>query len=245
MFIYGLVVGLLLGTTLVLWNIVDRDIAGIVEKSTANVLNKVAEETAKLRERISMNEEDHSKEKLKQKKNQLKITSTVAKDSIVNNKSSITNNIHTTDSLPEDTITIDEKKEVNFEEVVIIRKDELIGTREIEIFQLDKKEEDPEETKKDSLLSLVSGVKEPIKSPNTIKIEFWKSPLNYRGYKMTRNLLVVYGIQPSDPMKIYKSENRFFLKTSNGTSKLDPTSEFRQFEKVKDENLLPGIINEH
>lgn len=47
---------------------------------------------------------------------------------------------------------------------------------------------------------------------NTMLVEFWKSPLNYRGYKMSRNKLVVYGLDQFESFSLHSDGKIFFIK---------------------------------
>lgn len=116
------------------------------------------------------------------------------------------------------------------EEEIIVRKDELIASKNIDIINIaDTKQE------RDTIMQQVSGVKEDYKSPN--KIEFWKSPINYKGYKMTRNKIVLYGINATDPFSVFKIDDAFYLKHLTNVYKLEYTNDFKQFEKVSDPSL--------
>lgn len=35
----------------------------------------------------------------------------------------------------------------------------------------------------------------------SLRVEFWESPVNYRGYKLENKLLIIFGISPDDPLR--------------------------------------------
>lgn len=117
----------------------------------------------------------------------------------------------------------------------IIRKDELLNSQNIQIVSLQT-----EETNKlsDSLLEKVSGIKNTKGSSSVLKVEFWRSPINYKGYKMTKNKIVLFGIPPDESIKLFLIDDIIFIKHNSNCYKLYFTDEFKQFEKVTEASLL-------
>jgi hypothetical protein len=108
----------------------------------------------------------------------------------------------------------------------------------VQIIDLDVKAENPA---KDSLLQLVSGIKEP--TPVTsINVEYWKSPINYRGYKMNRQKIVLFGLPAFDSPLVYKLNDTFYLRTSDRIYKIDRNNDFKGYEPVTDANLIKQIL---
>ena len=67
----------------------------------------------------------------------------------------------------------------------IVKKDELLGSKKIEVTNLQQNEM---ANSSDSLLEKISGIKDGKKNiVASFKVEFWQSPINYKGYKMTKN----------------------------------------------------------
>jgi hypothetical protein len=106
---------------------------------------------------------------------------------------------------------------------IVVKKDELLGQRMVPVQNLEKTEG------ADSLAA-------PTGAPLTV--EFWKSPLNYRGYKYSRSRLILFGFEMDDVQSIFKSGNTTYLKSAIGVFRLDFTSDFRQLERVTDESLI-------
>jgi len=120
---------------------------------------------------------------------------------------------------------------------IVVKKDELVADKIVDIINLNPVAS--RNLAKDSLMQKVSGV---IDDKNTAKqllnIEFWQSPLNYKGYKMSKYKLVLYGIASEDEMKVYKVDDNYYLKVLTSVYKLDYTSDFRSFDKISDEVVL-------
>lgn len=111
---------------------------------------------------------------------------------------------------------------------IIIRKDELLGQKMLAVNNLDNPEEH------DS----ISGRPAADSPKSYLTVEFWKSPLNYRGYKFSRNKLVIFGLETGDIESIFRSDNTTYLKSSIGLFRIEPSTDFRQMERVTDESLI-------
>lgn len=119
--------------------------------------------------------------------------------------------------------------EPNPSDEIVVRKDELLGQRTTGIAELTK-------TETDTALQKLSGIREvPVKN---LQVEFWRSPLNYRGYKMSKSKLVLFGSEPADELQLYKLDEVIYMKNRNGVFRLDFTSDFRQPERINDATLL-------
>ncbi len=134
-------------------------------------------------------------------------------------------------------LSVDSVYQVKFEEEnIIVKKDELLASKSITLWNLDQKQTE-ETIKKDSLLSAMSGIKES-SNLNAYTLEFWKSPINYRGYKMGRNKLVLFGIQSADAPQIFKLNENLYLKNGDKVYKIDKITDFRPYELINDPNIL-------
>ncbi|HET6244293.1 MAG: hypothetical protein H0V01_06315 [Bacteroidetes bacterium] len=128
----------------------------------------------------------------------------------------------------------------NFEEQIVVKKDELLSSKNINLIDLNLK---PVTIKfaKDSLAQITSGIKEP-PALSTINVEFWKSPINYKGYKMSRNKLVIFGLQESENPKIIKLSDNLFLKNFDKVYRIQKNTDFRSLELVTDPEIL-NLLN--
>ena len=89
---------------------------------------------------------------------------------------------------------------------IIVRKDELLSTKTFEVINLNPSAN--RTNAKDSLLQKVSGIKDDKNnSQQFFNIELWQSPLNYKGYKMSKYKIILYGIESSDGLKIVKLDD--------------------------------------
>jgi hypothetical protein len=71
-------------------------------------------------------------------------------------------------------------------------------------------------------------------------VEFWKTPLNSRGYRFTRNKVMLYGF-PDYNILLYELDNTYYLKANDQVYRLFPGGDFRQLERVDDPVLLAKL----
>ncbi len=124
-------------------------------------------------------------------------------------------------------------------EEIIVKKDEMINSKTQEIINLNPIAKT--NISKDSLLHKVSGINEGKEAKPFLNIEFWQSPLNYKGYKMSKYKLIIYGINPTDPFKLFKIDESVYLKSNSSIYKLDYTFEFKPYEKITDEGIISKL----
>ena len=122
---------------------------------------------------------------------------------------------------------------------VVVRKDELLSTKTLEVLNLDPVDK---MTSKDSLLQKVSGIKDDRSSSKQyVNVEFWASPLNYKGYKMSKYKLVLYGIASSEGLKLYKLDDVTYLKNAAFIYRLDAFGDFKAYERITDESIITKL----
>jgi hypothetical protein len=124
------------------------------------------------------------------------------------------------------------------EEIIIVKKDEFLFAKQVQIIDLDVRADN---SGKDSLLAVISGIKEPLPVTNII-VEYWKSPINYKGYKMSRQKIVLFGLTAYDNPVVYKLNDNFYLKSSDRVYKIERNLEFKGYEPVIDANIIKLLI---
>lgn len=120
------------------------------------------------------------------------------------------------------------------EEDINIAQEELLSVKNIKVIDLD------ETTKRDTLTGQLAGVASA-DYPNLFFVEFWKTPLNSKGYRMTRNRVILYGLSDFSSITIYKVDDNFYLKNDDVVYKISSGTEFKPMELVQDSGLLARI----
>lgn len=179
---------------------------------------------------VKLEDETSSKEK-KERDNKNKIKKASADNSEIK-----TDYVLDADTLNAHSIKDSVHVENNSDDIVV-RKDELLFTKTLEVFNLSPVASNV--NPKDSLLQKVSGVNDDrMNAKQFLNMEFWHSPLNYKGYKMSKYKLVLYGITSSDGIKLYKLEDVIYLKNSGMVYRLDYASDFKSYERITDEAII-------
>jgi hypothetical protein len=163
-------------------------------------------------------------------------TSSLAVEENSTEKESKNNASPITDSLQ--AAIVDQPLDKNIEDFIIIKKDELLFSTPVNIINLDVV--DVKAIKKDSLLQAASGIKEP-SSNGPVIIEFWKSPVNYRGYRLTKNKLVLFGMHTQDFPKLYKLNDIIYLRSGEKVFRIEKSTDFKSYEQVQDPALLSRL----
>ncbi len=141
-------------------------------------------------------------------------------------------------------INIKNSPNINYSEVdallkeddIKVAQEELLSIKNIKVIDLDLT------SKRDTLSGQLAGVTSS-DYPNLFFVEFWKTPLNSKGYRMTRNRVILYGLSDFSSITIYKLEDNFYLKNDDVVYKISSGTEFKPMELVQDSNLLARIIN--
>lgn len=123
---------------------------------------------------------------------------------------------------------------INEGENITIAKEELLSVKNIKVIDLD------EPGKKDTLTGQLAGVTSS-DFPNVFFVEFWKTPLNSKGYRMTRNRVILYGLSDFSSITIYKVDDNYYLKDDDIVYKISVGTEFKPMEPVNDAQLLARI----
>lgn len=119
-----------------------------------------------------------------------------------------------------------------FENTQSIKGDKFLSKRILRIFGKDESEP------KDSLTGALAGIKP---AGSKMFIEFWESPVNYKGYRLGRDKMIVFGIIP-DEVKMVKYNGNLYLVTINNIFEVNPCTDFCQLRPIKDKALLENIM---
>jgi hypothetical protein len=120
------------------------------------------------------------------------------------------------------------------EEDVNVAQEELLSVKNIKVINLDSG------SKRDTLTGQLAGVTNS-DYPNLFFVEFWKTPLNSKGYRMTRNRVILYGLSDFSSITIYKVDDNYYLKNDDVVYKISSGTEFKPMELVNDSQLLAKI----
>jgi hypothetical protein len=125
---------------------------------------------------------------------------------------------------------------------IVIRKDELLGVKTLELKDLNPLFH---KTYKDSLLEKISEVKDDrqMLKKQLMNVEFWKSPLNYKGYKLSKNNVILYGLTDTQNVSIYMIENTIYMRHASIVYKLEYSNYFKPFDHIVEDQFSRNINN--
>ncbi len=114
------------------------------------------------------------------------------------------------------------------EEDIVVMEDKLIAVENIPIYR-STTVRDPEAKKPvknlDSLLIDDKYTRQ--KAPESLAVEYWKSPFNYTGYRRINNRLILFGLSRDDSIRVYEKESRLFMHIRDKDFPLNETDKFR------------------
>ncbi|MCW3076625.1 MAG: hypothetical protein JWO32_1234 [Bacteroidetes bacterium] len=76
---------------------------------------------------------------------------------------------------------------------------------------------------------------------NLYFIEFWRTPLNSKGYRFTKNKIMLYGFMDYSNVSLYEVDQEYYIKCTDQVYKLQFGSDFKQLERVVDTDVLAKI----
>lgn len=120
------------------------------------------------------------------------------------------------------------------EDQLTIAKEELLSVKSIKVIKIGVAS-----NSSDSLAANLANVKE--NGSDLYFVEFWKTPLNSKGYRFTKNKIMLYGFMDSSNLLLYELENSFYIKSSDQVYRLFYGGDFKQLERIVDTELLAKI----
>jgi len=181
----------------------------------------------KVKENEPLIEKDTLKS-INEKKASVKVEVKSENEIVTNNKLTNEPNIDTThqDSVLQNAVS-------QSDEEIVIKKDILVKTIKLNIFNSISAEK---QRKGNYLDSLLIDDHYSNKTLEIMNVEFWQSPVNYKGYKMSRQKLVLFGLDPLENLKLKLIDGFMYLKYGNKYYKFGYTDEFLPLQIVLREN---------
>jgi hypothetical protein len=140
-------------------------------------------------------------------------------------------------------INLSKSPKVNYKEAdslialdsrINIATDELLSVKNVKAIKIGDNN-----SESDSLAAKLAHVEET--SSDLYFIEFWKTPLNSKGYRFSKNKIMLYGFIDFNNVQLYQLDNSYYIKSSDQVYKLFNGGDFKQLERVVDTDLLAKI----
>jgi hypothetical protein len=104
---------------------------------------------------------------------------------------------------------------INDKGVGTILRDEFIGSRKVKLNEADNQPGKGGTQGSDSLLTSLTGARGNNESFREYSLEFWQNPINYKGYKIVRDHIILYGLSPDQVYKLYMTDDGLILQNAH------------------------------
>lgn len=129
---------------------------------------------------------------------------------------------------------------VDVSEEIVIRKDELVTSMKVEVMNINK--DSSTVSPIDSLLENVSGIRDDHnKAKQFLDVELWQSPLNYKGYKLSKNRLLVYGLAAVDGAQLYMLDEITYFRNDDLVYQLEVSNNFNSYQLITDPLIIDQL----
>jgi hypothetical protein len=117
----------------------------------------------------------------------------------------------------------------------MVRRDVMIGSRRIkpEYERPDRMESPSGATATDTLLTALTAVKPAEGIFSEYTLEFWHNPLNYTGYRVIRDKVVLFGMSPDQLYQLRVREGKLILVTGKREFHLRESAAFAPLTPMK------------
>ncbi len=190
------------------------------------------------------NPEEKEKDKVTELSNSYNKEKTDTLKPEVIDERSVTTNISNETGATDDSIA---SEIISQDENLVVKQDQLLVTHTLKATDIlnDEQKKGNDNTLTQSTVSKLNpggGLVEIQKqSDEDYEVEFWLSPVNYKGYKLASNKLVLFGIEEPDAVKLYNVENKLMMKYGQDYFRLNPSDEFISFSTIKNTDLPAAL----
>ena len=95
------------------------------------------------------------------------------------------------------------------------------------------------QTNSDSLISIF--LEESSSGKAAVNVEFWRSPVNFRGFKFIRNTVVAFGLDAEEPVTAAVYNGELYIKSGANVYRMYPTARFKPLQQITDGALLKSV----
>jgi len=122
---------------------------------------------------------------------------------------------------------------INADDDINLAVDKLISSREIKLISLN------DLSANDTLAQRMAGVS--TRESDSYILEFWRTPLNSKGYRFMKNKIMLYGFMDHSNILLYGLQGKYYIKSFEVVYELQNTPDFMPFVKVSNTELLSKL----
>ncbi|HTA82007.1 MAG TPA: hypothetical protein VK783_03685 [Bacteroidia bacterium] len=123
---------------------------------------------------------------------------------------------------------------------IVVMTNQLVSVKTVPLKNIDSLMVNKSTERSDSMIASMSNIDDE-KDPAYYRVEFWQSPLNFKGYKMSKGKIVLYGVNSTTPFRLIKWDDSYYLLSNQNVFKVTYTDDYKPFEKVIDKTVLKKI----
>lgn len=123
---------------------------------------------------------------------------------------------------------------INSDANINIAVDQLLSTKQIKAIVLNGSSEP------DTLAQSLAGVNSNSFS-DSYTIEFWRTPLNSKGYRFIKNKIMLYGFTDHNNVLLYILNGHYFIKSFEVVYEIESNSDFQPFLRVNNSEVLSKL----
>ncbi|MCG8575904.1 MAG: hypothetical protein MI810_13535 [Flavobacteriales bacterium] len=116
------------------------------------------------------------------------------------------------------------------EDEIRIKRERLIEQIKLPLIHLSKEED------KDTTIKELLGIEDQL--VHEMSVEFWESPLNFSGYKLSKKKLVLYGMSPQLNYTLYKKDENYYLLAEEVLYVMKESQEFLNYVEISREEVF-------
>lgn len=219
--LFGIVIGVFIGASVVWWNQNFKLSNWIVTQKVKHFFTDFFGSKNNESENNSINFEKYQDKKYNTHNNNRNLSDSIqGTDTLDLNKENY-DDIYLADRINDSLSAADTSSSHNNNSSpqYIVKKDELLATKTLNFSG--KQQTD---NLLDSILLLKTGIK---LNTNGLRVEFWKSPINFKGYKMDNHVLVIYGIYNVDFASFENEDKKLYMSYMGDYYPLETTGNFK------------------
>ena len=142
------------------------------------------------------------------------------------------------DSLQLDSFFKSQKAFAKVKDDDVVMKDQLLYSKVVQVTGTNLNEKQNGKNI-DSLLTGDVNTKKSNK--NIYKVEFWKSPVNYKGYKTGKDKVIIFGLFEFESVSLKLFNKLLYLKNGKDFYAIENTTEFKPLVAISNKNLLSQL----
>jgi hypothetical protein len=92
-------------------------------------------------------------------------------------------------------------------------------------------------------LNPAAGLPDNEQVKSSVDVEFWVSPVNYKGYRFGETKLILFGVDEPDQVSLFKQDGNFYLSIQSSVYLLEKSEDFLPYVKLRDSEIPLALKN--